>query len=87
MPLEAMACGKPVVTTDIAGMADDIRKSEAGLVVRRGNEGELAEAMLCILENENLAEKMGTSGRRLVEERYSWRMVAKNIEKVYRGLV
>ncbi len=87
VPLEAMACGKPVVTTEIAGMAEEIKKSEAGLMVSRGNEAELAEAMLCILENENLAKKMGTSGRRLVEERYSWRRVAEDIEKVYRGLV
>jgi glycosyltransferase involved in cell wall biosynthesis len=87
VPLEAMACGKPVVTTDIAGIAKDIVTSGAGLVVDRENKAALAEAMFCILENENLAKKMGTSGRKLVEEMYSWRRVAEDIEKVYRGLV
>ena len=87
VPLEAMACGKPVVTTDIAGMATEIEMSESGLVVSRENEAELAEAMFCILENENLAKKMGISGRRLVEGKYSWGRIAKDIEKIYRGLV
>lgn len=81
--LEAMACGKPVITTDVAGTAEDIRKSRAGFIVGRGNEQELADAMLKILQDEKLARKMGASGRLLAEEKYSWKNVAKQIEKVY----
>jgi glycosyltransferase involved in cell wall biosynthesis len=87
VPLEAMSCGKPVITTEIVGIAEEIKKSGSGLVVSRGNEVDLAKAMLYILENEDLAKKMGTSGRRLIEERYSWRRIAEEMEKVYIGLV
>jgi len=87
VPLEAMACGKPVVTTDIAGIAEDTKKSGAGLVVSKGDDDGLAEAMLLILKDVDLTCKMGALGRRLVEEKYSWRRVAEQIEKVYRGLV
>jgi glycosyltransferase involved in cell wall biosynthesis len=87
VPLEAMACGKPVITTDIIGAADNINKWRAGLVVNRGDEKELAEAILSILMDEALTKRMGFSGRRLVEEKYSWRSVAGQIETIYEELV
>ena len=85
--LEAMACGRPVIATDIAGAAEDIKKSSAGLVVGRKSEVELAKAILFLLDNEDFAAEMGSSARRLVEEKYSWKMVAHQTEKVYRELV
>ncbi len=85
--LEAMACSRPVITTDIAGMARDIKKNAAGLVVSRGNEEELADAMGCVLKEKDLAFRMGTFGRKLVEEKYSWNVVAKRIERVYKDLL
>jgi glycosyltransferase involved in cell wall biosynthesis len=39
------------------------------------------------LDNEDFAAEMGSSARRLVEEKYSWKMVAHQTEKVYRELV
>ena len=57
--LEAMACEKPVVATEIAGAAEDIKGNKAGLVVSPGDKDELAEAMLCILKNQELAARNG----------------------------
>ena len=85
--LEAMACEKPVVATEIAGAAEDIKANNAGLVVSPGDKEKLAEAMLCILKNQELATKMGSAGRRMVEEKYNWRRVAEQTSKLYEELV
>ena len=57
------------------------------MVVGRKSEVELAKAILFLLDNEDFAAEMGSSARRLVEEKYSWKMVAHQTEKVYRELV
>jgi len=74
--LEAMACKKPVVATKIAGF-----------VVNPGDKEMLAEAMLCILKNQELADKMGSAGRRMIEKKYNWRRVAEQTSELYEGLV
>jgi glycosyltransferase involved in cell wall biosynthesis len=85
--LEAMACGRPVVATEIAGPAEDIKKSMAGLVISPGNKAELAEAILSILKNQDLAARIGSAGRRLVEEKYNWRRIAVQTSELYEELI
>lgn len=85
--LEAMACKKPVVATKIAGAAEDIKGNKAGFVVNPGDKEMLAEAMLCILKNQELADKMGSAGRRMIEKKYNWRRVAEQTSELYEGLV
>jgi len=85
--LEAMACGKPVVSTEIVGVAEDIKRTGAGIIVERGNVESLAQAILDLLQNRDLAVKMGAVGRKLVEENYNWGEVAKRFEHVYRDLL
>lgn len=87
VPLEAMACQRPVITTNIVGMAEDIKKSGSGMVVGCTDKDALASSMLCILKDEDLAKRMGAFGRKLAVEKYSWRRAAEQIEKVYRGFV
>ena len=85
--LEAMACGKPVVCTEIVGVADEVKTEGAGLIVEPSNAEELAGAMSYLLQNGSLAHKMGEVGRGLVEERYGWEKVAKRVEEVYEELI
>ncbi|MDD3710551.1 MAG: glycosyltransferase family 4 protein [Methanothrix sp.] len=85
--LEAMACGKPVVCTDIVGVADEVKAEGAGLIVETSNVDQLAGAMSYLLQNGSRTQKMGEVGRRLVEERYGWEKVAKKVEEVYEGLI
>jgi glycosyltransferase involved in cell wall biosynthesis len=87
VPLEAMACSSPVVVTKIAGVADDVAKREAGMVVSPGDARELAKAISLILRDEQMAARMGLAGRRLIEEKYSWKRVAAQVESVYREVV
>ncbi|MDD1753289.1 MAG: glycosyltransferase family 4 protein [Methanotrichaceae archaeon] len=85
--LEAMACGKAVVATDVAGVAKDISDRKAGLVVKKNNEEELANALLNALLDEDAIVAMGARGRKLVEEKYTWKKVAEQTLGAYEELI
>jgi glycosyltransferase involved in cell wall biosynthesis len=82
--LEAMACGKPVVATDIVGIAKETKGSNAGKIVMPKAVKELSNAIIEVLQDKKVANEMGINGRKLVEERYSWEKIAKLINGVYK---
>ncbi len=65
VPLEAMACGAPVVAVREGGFIDNLRHGENGLLVNRARE-ELADAVRSLLLDGRLAEKLGNGGRDFV---------------------
>lgn len=84
--LEAMACQTPVISTEIVGVAADVKKSKSGIIVPPKDIDELADAIIKILDDEN-SHTMGINGRKLVEEKYTWSGIAKMTEKVYKKLI
>jgi glycosyltransferase involved in cell wall biosynthesis len=81
--LEAMACGVPVVGSDVPGINDVIVNGENGLLVPARDPKALAKAVLTLLNNAELRVRLGQNARRLIVEKYSWDRVIYNIEKVY----
>ena len=81
--LEAMACGRPVVVSEIAGVADDVSRSGAGIVVRPGDGGSLREALEALLSDVRMREEMGVRARKLVEESFSWDRYARFVLEEY----
>ena len=84
--LEAMACETPVISTEIVGVAADVKKSNSGIIVPPKDANQLAEAIIKILNDEN-PEIMGINGRKLVKEKYTWSGIALNTEKIYNKLI
>jgi glycosyltransferase involved in cell wall biosynthesis len=84
--LEAMACGKPVVVT-AAGGAAHIVDERGGRKVPPGNPAALAAALVEILAEPELADRMGRHNRRVVEEVYGWDNVISQLEEIYRSLL
>jgi glycosyltransferase involved in cell wall biosynthesis len=82
--LEAQACGKPVVAFDIGGVNEAAHNDETGLLVDRGSSEELGNALLRLLSEKPLREKMGANGRRFVTENFTWDICAQKMLKVYR---
>ena len=72
-PLEAMACGRPVVASDALGVADLLAGGEkgGGVVVPREDPGALARALGRLLDDRALAARLGEAARRRVVEGYS----------------
>ncbi len=85
--LEALACQTPVVTTKIVGVAADLERVQAGMVVPSKDPQKLAAAIMEILGDEKLQKEMGTRGRKLVEEKYTWQSVALKMEKLYNTII
>jgi glycosyltransferase involved in cell wall biosynthesis len=77
-----MACGKPVVASDISGVSDVLKASEGGIPALPESPEALAEGILKLLENPGLRTKMGSKGLSYVTENYSWYSVAKKVNEV-----
>jgi glycosyltransferase involved in cell wall biosynthesis len=82
--LEAMACGTPVISSDVGGIADMLRHDEAGAIVPCGDRRGLREALLALLDDPQRREQLGGRGRELCEERYDatvqFRRLAEHLE-------
>jgi glycosyltransferase involved in cell wall biosynthesis len=65
--IEAAACGRPVVTTDVPGCRDAVEPGVSGLLVPARDARALAEAVLRLAGDSSLRERMGAAGRALAE--------------------
>jgi glycosyltransferase involved in cell wall biosynthesis/SAM-dependent methyltransferase/ribosomal protein S27AE len=83
---EAMAVGCPVVISPDVAVEDVVRASGAGLVVER-DPAAIARAIERVLSEPAKATAMGAAGRRAVDERFSWHMVAAKTEAMYEAVV
>jgi glycosyltransferase involved in cell wall biosynthesis len=80
----AYAFGKPVVATRVGGLPDVVDEGMSGFLVEPNSPEEMAQAILKIINNPILAEKMGTYAKELSETRFAWGPIAGKIASVYR---
>jgi len=85
--LEAMACYTPVVAADIPGVNSVMDIGKSGLLVPKQNPDAISEAVIRILSNPELIKSMGARGRQLVETKYDWPIISKEVEAVYRKAI
>jgi glycosyltransferase involved in cell wall biosynthesis len=88
--LEAMAAGRPVVATDVGGCREAVVHGRTGLLVPRGTRGnpeELANAILSILSDPDLAAGMGRAGRERVQTVFTPEKMASRTMAVYRDVL
>lgn len=79
--VEAGACGRPVVTTDIPGCRLIVRNGENGQMIPPGDVDALAEALKMLIQNPALRRKMGQRGREIVEQEFSVeRVIARTLD-------
>ncbi len=84
---EALACGVPVVATDIGGAKEIIRNGETGLVVPPRDPARLAAAILALLDDRSRAKAMGRLGSEDVRARFSPDRLAGDTIAVYEGVL
>jgi phosphatidylinositol alpha-mannosyltransferase len=80
--LEAMAAGKPVVCTDIAGYREVVEHGVDGLLVPPGDTDALAHALHILIEDDDRRETMGLRGREKAR-RFDWTGIARSVERLY----
>jgi len=84
--LEAMAMGKPVVATKVAGNADIVVEGETGYLVPPHQPKALAQALLKLLRDPELRQQMGTRGRARVEQQFQLQNQIRLIQETYRRI-
>ena len=82
--LEASACGRPVVASDIGGLREVVVPGVTGFLVPPDSPREAAEAIGRLIESPALRSELGRNGRKWVEERYDWRKNVQEMMAVYR---
>jgi glycosyltransferase involved in cell wall biosynthesis len=83
VPLEAMACGVPVVASSVGGLIDTVVEDATGLHVPPRDAAAVADAVAAILDDPERRDAFGHAGRERVEHRYSWPRIAADSERVY----
>jgi glycosyltransferase involved in cell wall biosynthesis len=84
--IEAAACGRPIVTTDVPGCREIVRHGENGLLVPARDAVALAEALRKLIENPDLRRQMGKKGREIAAAEFSTEIIVGKIMDVYREL-
>lgn len=83
VPLEAMACGVPVVTSAVGGFMDTVVDGSTGTTVPPRRPDLLAEALRKLISDPFRREGFGIAGVDRVRSRYSWERVARDMMLVY----
>lgn len=81
--LEAAACGRAIIATDVSGCRDVVRNEVNGLLVPVKESQPLADALERLLSDASLRYKMGTAGRALMEERFSDKHINEQTIQLY----
>jgi len=90
--LEAMACGAPVVASDVGGIPEVVVDGETGLLVHHdaddpaSYEQGLAEAITRLVEDRDRATQMGEAGRERAVREFAWDRVARETVNVYESV-
>jgi len=87
LTIEAAACGRAVITTDMPGCRDAIEPGISGLLVPARDAGALAQAIERLLEDEVLRQQMGRVGRDLAEREFSIKKVVAAHFAIYQELL
>jgi D-inositol-3-phosphate glycosyltransferase len=87
VPLEAMACGVPVIASAVGGLLDTVVDSRTGLHVTPRNPDGIAVAARTLLADEGLRARLGAAGVRRAHALYGWDRVASDTLDVYDSLL
>ena len=79
---EAQLMKKPVVVTNVGGNQEMMIDGKTGFLVQQGNHEQLIDKLSLLLEDKELAKKMGNEGRKFIEDTFNWELVTKNFIKI-----
>ena len=77
--LEAMAMGRPILTTDVPGCRDTVINGKNGWLIKKSDEYELADRMIWFIKNPEEAKQMGKNSYDIACNKFDVRQVNKNL--------
>tara|TARA_B110000046_G_C13026363_1_gene414330 strand:- start:1399 stop:2469 length:1071 start_codon:yes stop_codon:yes gene_type:complete len=81
--IEASACGVATLVSDIEGLSEVCQDRITGLVVEQNNVSNTAEAMIELIDNIELRQKLGKAGAAFVRVRFDWKKNVNDLDKYY----
>jgi glycosyltransferase involved in cell wall biosynthesis len=83
VPLEAMACGVPVVASAVGGLIDTVVDRQTGIHVAPRDPDRIADALVYLLERPELRRAYGAAGVDRTRRLYDWNRVTRSTTDVY----
>jgi glycosyltransferase involved in cell wall biosynthesis len=81
--LEAMACGTPVVASNLPGVRSVFNNGHHGLTVKPNDIDDLTEKIIAIINHPQRSKNMGEAAKTLVHNKYTWEKVAEKLNNIY----
>ncbi len=85
--IEAQAAGKPVVSTNVGGVADVVLQHQTGIITPPNDSDSFAKGLLQLTENADRRIEFGNAGTHFVSSRYSYQRLVKDMSAYYEGLM
>ncbi|EIW00666.1 glycosyltransferase [Thermoanaerobacter siderophilus] len=85
--MEAMAAGRPVIATSVGGVPELIQNNITGILVPPKNVNAFSKAMLMLIENKDLCQKLGEKAKEVAEKEFDISVMVKKYEKLYESLL
>jgi D-inositol-3-phosphate glycosyltransferase len=85
-PIEAMACARPVIGSDVGGIRYSVIDGETGFIVPPRDPAALAQCLARLARDPTLAERMGMAGFARAHAHFTWSSVAHQLQDVYRSV-
>lgn len=86
-PLEAMACGKPVIGANVGGIKYSVVEGKTGFLIPPNMPNMLADRIALLLNNKNLAQSLGKAALQHVRDAFTWEKVASAMAEAYEQLI
>lgn len=83
--LEAMACGRPVVSTKTVG-SEMVQDGRTGFLVPVNDSDAIADRIICLFGDDDLTYRMGLEGRRTAEKKHNWVSIARDYYLAYKEI-
>lgn len=84
--LEAMACGIPVIGSNIGGITDIIKDGGTGFLAQPENPDDIAEKIIELLSNGMARQRLSENGLIITQKQFSWDVVTKQFSNIYEGV-
>ena len=85
--LEAMACGIPVIASNVGGITDIIINNETGLLINQKDSQDIARKIIFTIENKPEMKKIVKNGLNTVELNFSWERVVESYQDCYKSVL
>lgn len=85
--IEAQAAQKPVISTKVGGIENIVAHQKTGFLVDLANENDFFEKLLLLVNNKQLREEMGKTGKNEIYEKFSYQRLVSDVEKLYNQLL